>query len=166
MNTTCLPLRAALGAALAAAALLALTGTALGHAEAVPTGTPKAGAAGTIIMHIGHGCEDAAGRTYDTDRIVVQLPAGFTNVTGPKHAGWVGTVAATGAGTRVQWKTTGAKLGKHTHGEFSIRMTYPSRKGSYGLPTVQYCANRSTAWIEKPVGGVEPDLPLPMITVR
>ncbi|MGI9188139.1 MAG: DUF1775 domain-containing protein [Gaiellales bacterium] len=165
MNPTRRPLRAALAAALAGTALLALAGTALAHAEPETATPPKAGAKGTLTMVIGHGCEDAAGTLYDTDRVVVELPKGFTVLSVPAHAGWFATTAAAGGGTRVQWTTKGAKLGKQTKGRFAVKVTYPTKKGTYGLPTIQYCGKRSTAWIQKPVGGVEPDLPLPMLTV-
>lgn len=151
---------------LTALCLLCLVAAAQAHVEPTTNGTARAGAKGVITMNIEHGCEDAAGKLYDTDRIVTQLPKGFTGVTVPAHAGWTGTATSTGSGTRVQWTTKGAKLGRHTMGRFSIGVTYPTKAGTYGLPTIQYCAGRSTAWIEKPVGGVEPDLPLPTLVVK
>ena len=166
MNTTRPSLRAALTAALTVAALLALCGTALAHAEPEMATPPKAGGKGTISMIIGHGCEDASGTLYDTDRVVVELPKGFTVLSVPVHAGWTSTAAPSGGGTRVQWTTKGAKLGKQTRGTYAIKVVYPAKKGTYGLPTIQYCGKRSTAWIQKTVGGVEPDLPLPTLTVQ
>ena len=151
------------GAALVA---LGLTGVAQAHVEVTTNNAPEKGTTGIITMHIEHGCEDAGGTLYDTDRIVTQLPKAFTGVTLPKHRGWTGTVTATSSGTRVQWKTTGAKLGKHTPGKFAIAVAYPAKPGMFGLPTVQYCGSRSTAWIQKSVGGVEPDFPLPTIKVN
>ena len=126
------------GAALVA---LGLTGVAQAHVEVTTNNAPVEGTTGIITMHIEHGCEDAGGTLYDTDRVVTQLPKAFTGVTLPKHRGWTGTVTATSSGTRVQWKTTGAKLGKHTPGKFAIAVAYPAKPGMFGLPTVQYCGS-------------------------
>ena len=160
------PLRAALIAAAAGCVPLALAATAFAHVEPMTNHVPKAGARGVITMHIEHGCKNAAGTLFDTNRITTQPPKAFTGVTVPAHAGWTGTVTRTSTGTRVTWTANGTTLGKHTPGAFKIAVTYPSRKGRYGLPTVQYCGGRSTAWIERTVNGVEPDFPLPILTVR
>lgn len=161
-----LPLRAALGTALTGVALSALAGSAMAHAEVEATPPPKAGGKGTITMVIGHGCKDAVDTLYATDRVVVELPKAFTVLAVPTHTGWASSTTAAGSGTRVQWTTKGAKLGEHSKGLFAIKVTYPLKKGTYGLPTIQYCGKRSTAWIQKTVGGVEPDLPLPTLTVK
>ena len=153
-------------AVLAVGITVVVAGTAYAHVEPTTNGTPKAGAKGVITLHLEHGCEDAAGKLYATDRIVTQLPKSFSDVKAPAHAGWTGIVEATRTGTRVTWTAKGATLGKHTPGAFTMSVTYPMKAGTYGLPTVQYCAGRSTAWIQKSVGGVEPDLPLPTLTVK
>ena len=162
MKTYRLPLLAAL----VSGALLAMSGSAMAHAEPETATPPQAGGKGTITMVIGHGCEDSSGTLYDTDRVGVELPKGFTVLSVPAHPGWASTTTASATGTRVQWTTKGAKLGKQTKGTYAIKVTYPPKKGTYGLPTIQYCGKRSTAWIQKTVGGVEPDLPLPTLAVR
>ena len=162
MKTSALPLLVTL----AGGGLLALSGSAMAHAEPETAVPPKAGGKGTINMVIEHGCEDSSGMLYDTDRVVVELPRGFAVLSVPAHAGWTSTTAPSGGGTRVQWTTKGAKLGKQTRGTFAIKVTYPAKKGTYGLPTIQYCGKRSTAWIQKSVGGVEPELPLPTLPVN
>jgi hypothetical protein len=50
--------------------------------------------------------------------------------------------------------------------DFRIKVRFPAKAGVYGLPTVQYCGTSSIAWIEKDVGGAEPEHPLPTVTVK
>jgi len=146
---------------IAALALLAMTGTAQGHADVEDSGF-KRNSVGTVKVHIQHGCtaEDAA--TTSVDRVVVLVPKSFPAATPKRVAGWHATTKMTSEGRRVEWHRMAIKSAAK---DFGINVRFPAKAGVYGLPTVQYCGTSSIAWIEKAVGGEEPEHPLPTVTV-
>lgn len=150
--------------------LLAVVGisSAAGHATAQKYGgTPTADGYGAFWMRIPHGCMDAKGNTLGTTRVVVFLPNAFQSAKPQQIAGWKSSVRQLKSGVRrVQWVATGAALRDDEFQDFGITVQYPAKARTYGLPTIQYCgASHRTAWIERMVGDVEPEHPMPTITV-
>ncbi len=147
---------------IAALALLATTSAAYGHAHADDTGF-KRNAKGTVMVHIEHGCGAENDAAAAVDRVVVLVPKGFPAAAPKRVNGWQASSKLTAEGHRLEWQRTAPKS---TAGKFRMAVRFPSKAGVYGLPTVQYCGTSSIAWIEKAVGGEEPEHPLPTVTVK
>ena len=147
---------------IAALALFATTGAAYGHAHADDTGF-KRSAKGSVMIHIEHGCAAENDAAAAVDSVVVLVPKSFAAVAPKRVKGWQASSKRIAEGHRVEWKRT---VPTSTAGEFRIAVRFPAKAGVYGLPTVQYCGTSSIAWIEKDVGGAEPEHPLPTVTVK
>ncbi len=147
---------------IAALALCATTGVAYGHAHPDDVGF-KRNAKGTVMVHIEHGCGAEDDAASAVDRVVMLVPKGFTAVTPKRVKGWQASSKRTAEGQRLEWQRTAPTS---TAGEFRFAVRFPAKAGVYGLPTVQYCGESSIAWIEKSVGGQEPEHPLPTVTVK
>lgn len=146
---------------LASLAVLATAGIASGHADVDDSGF-KRNTTGTVTVHIQHGCGAENAAASAVDRVVVLVPRSFATATPRAVKGWQATMSMTGEGHRLEWRRIARKsIAKN----FGIRVRFPAKAGTYGLPTVQYCGKASIAWIEKPVGGDEPEHPLPTVTV-
>ena len=145
-----------------ALALLTTAGVAQGHAEVEDSGF-KRNTVGTVKVHIQHGCIGEGTAATAVDRVVVLVPKAFPSAKPKSTAGWHATAKMTSEGRRLEWhrmnRTSTAK-------DFRISVRFPAKAGVYGLPTVQYCGASSIAWIEKAVGGEEPEHPLPTVTVK
>ena len=146
---------------LASLAMFATAGIASGHADVEDSGF-KRNSNGAVTVHIQHGCGAENAAASAVDRVVVLVPKSFSAATPRPVTGWRATMRMTTEGHRLEWKRVARKS---TAKDFGIRVRFPAKAGVYGLPTVQYCGKASIAWIEKPVGGDEPEHPLPTVTV-
>lgn len=146
----------------AALALLTTAGVAQGHAEVEDTGFKRNGV-GTVKVHVQHGCTAESAAATAVDRVVVLVPKAFPSATPKRVTGWHAATKKTPEGRRIEWhRMDRASTAK----DFRINVRFPAKAGVYGLPTVQYCGASSIAWIEKAVGGEEPEHPLPTVTVK
>jgi uncharacterized protein YcnI len=145
-----------------AVALLATTGAAYGHVHAEDTGF-KRNSKGTVMVYIEHGCGAENDTAAAVDHVVVLVPKGFAAAAPKRVNGWQASSKLTAEGHRVEWKRT---VPRSTARQFRIAVRFPAKAGVYGLPTVQSCGASSIAWIEKAVGGEEPEHPLPTVTVN
>jgi uncharacterized protein YcnI len=151
-----------LSLALAALALLGVTASASGHADVEGSGFQR-NTTGTVTVHIQHGCSAENIKAGAVDRVVVLVPKAFPSAKPKSTTGWHATAKMTSEGRRLEWhRMNRASTAK----DFRISVRFPAKAGVYGLPTVQYCGASSIAWIEKAVGGEEPEHPLPTVTVK
>ncbi len=115
------------------------------------TSIPFAGKSYTGTLRAGHGCADALGAHFDTERIEVEIPAGVTAVK-PFDAPWgKATIEKDTAGlvTKLIWTRSNALpvLTADTHLYLAtFRATLPNAPlTSIAFRTVQYCTNYTTA---------------------
>lgn len=135
--------------------------TAAGHAE-IDAASFAPGTRGTVTIHIPHGCSSETGAVADTTRVSALVPRGFTAVRPRSPRGWTVRLTTMGQGQRVEWTRTVKRSGVL---DFTLSVRFPTRVGTFALPTVQYCGKRSVAWIERSVAGEEPDHPAPLVVV-
>lgn len=130
-----------------------------GHAD---TGGSSAqpGTTGRVEIAIAHGCGGEAGALEKVDRVAVLVPPQFGSVRGVTVPGWTVTGTPGPKGTRVEWR---ARRGGAEAPTFALRVRYPTRAGTYLLPTVQYCGADSIAWIQR---GADAERPAPTVIVR
>lgn len=104
-------------------------------------------------LNAGHGCEDAAGALYDTEKVTVEIPAGVTKVR-PMDATWgpakVEEKDANGNVTKISWTRTAAA---HSADEVLYRVSFTATLPNAPMTTlefrtVQSCNNGQveTAW--------------------
>jgi uncharacterized protein YcnI len=148
-------------APLALIALLAAAGTASAHVS-ITDSTAKQSAAGRLTVAVEHGCGAESSSVGSVDRVALSLPAAFGAPSPVAPAGWRATASRSGSAYRVQWTRTTAKT---FGGRLVLRAANPAKAGTYAIPVVQYCGTSSIAWIEKAVGGVEPDHPVPTVKI-
>ena len=168
MKTFSTRARALILACLTGALILGVAVPAFGHATVQKYGSsPAANGYGAFWIRIGHGCEDKDGTMADTQRVVVVLPGAFQSAKPQQLAGWKASVTSLKAqsGYRIQWVATAGPLSTDAFQDFGISVKYPAAAGLYDVPTVQHCGALRTAWVEHAAGGVEPDFPVPTITV-
>jgi uncharacterized protein YcnI len=147
---------------LAFLAVLATAGSAHGHAEVEDSGFRR-NAAGTVIVHIQHGCGAESAAAGAVDRVVVLVPRIFPSARPTSVSGWQAASKLTPDGHRLEWRRVARRS---TVQDFGIRVRFPAKAGVYGLPTVQYCGTSSIAWIQRPAAGADAEHPLPTVTVR
>jgi hypothetical protein len=147
---------------MAALALLTTAGIAHGHADVEDSGF-KRNSVGTVKVHIQHGCTAEGAAASTVDRVAVLVPKSFPSATPKRVVGWHAETKMTSEGRRLEWHRMARTS---TAQDFRIKVRFPAKAGVYGLPTVQYCGTSSIAWIEKDVGGAEPEHPLPTVTVK
>lgn len=144
----------------AIAALLVVAATAAAHAD-IADSTSARGAKARLTVSIEHGCGAESASVDAVDRVAIQLPRAFGRPAPVAMPGWSSTV--TGGGPyRVVWTRGRAEA---FAGDLRLTTRNPAKPGAYAIPTVQYCGAASIAWIERAVGGVEPDHPVPTVTV-
>ena len=141
--------------------LVVVPASGFGHAEVKPAASAP-GSRGTVTIQIPHGCSGETGAVADTTRISTHVPRGFTALRPRSPRGWRVRVTAVSGGQRVEWTRTAARS---TVLDFPIGVRFPMRAGAFAFPTVQYCGKRSVAWIERSVGGEEPEYPVPTFVV-
>jgi periplasmic copper chaperone A len=128
--------------------------TAQAHVGFAPNNA-YAGARYLATLNIPHGCEDVAGKHYDTVKIEVSIPAAFTSKESPVRpmdavfGEAVLEKDAEGNVIKLIWtKTVGAKADdSHTY-QVSFRGTLPKAPFTVlAFPTTQTCvSNITTAW--------------------
>lgn len=149
------------GGALAAAAFIALSSSALAHvsfeaAQATPNSTYKA------VLRVPHGCQGEP-----TLKVRVRIPEGVVAVKPMPKAGWTletakgayvrayrvhGQAVSEGV-TDIVW-TGSLEDGHYDEFVFQAQFTEAFQPGAtVYFPVVQQCANRVEEWIEVPVDG-------------
>lgn len=142
--------------AIALAAALAFPAAASAHVELTPADAP-AGKPVNLKLEVGHGCDGAS-----TIGLVVQIPAGASEVTATAIPGWKATTTP----KELKWK--GGPLPDHDLQEFPLRATLSGKKGDVvEFKTIQKCeGGAETAWIQAPeAGGSESEHPTPAVTL-
>lgn len=104
-------------------------------------------------LNAGHGCEDAAGALYDTEKVTVEIPAGVTKVR-PMDADWgpakVEEKDANGNVTKISWTRTAPA---HTEDSYLYRASFTATLPNAPMTTLAFRAVQScnggqveTAW--------------------
>jgi uncharacterized protein YcnI len=156
--------------AAAAAAALAVVGTAAAHVGTTPSEAP-AGQTSIIGFAIGHGCEGSP-----TTSVSIRIPAGVTSARPRPKAGWrisivrgklpepvkdfAGNTVTRGV-LSVTW--SGGRLPDAQFDTFDLRLGMPNRPGkTLYFPTVQRCVRGVYRWTQIPKAGqAEPEEPAP-----
>lgn len=116
------------------------------------TSNAFAGKSYAATLNAGHGCEDANGVKYDTERLEVEIPAEVTSVR-PMDAAW-GTASVekndSGAVTKLIWTRTTTAHAEDSH---LYRVQFSAKLPNTPMTTlafraVQFCNNGTveTAW--------------------
>lgn len=145
----------------AVAALLVGAAGASAHAD-VTSSNARHSAKTRLTVVIEHGCSAEGASVDAVDRVALQVPGVFASVSPVTIPGWRASMTMSGAAHRITWTRTGATS---FAGRLSLTAVNPAKPGTYPLPVVEYCGKASIAWIQKPVGGVEPEHPLPVLKV-
>lgn len=157
--------KAILGTLAAAAAIIPASGSASAHAGINLYGAKAtAGGYGAFFVRIPHGCEK-----LPTDTVEVSIPAGFSAVRPQQVAGWKAEVVQDAAGVITAVKWSGGSLPDSQFADFGVNVKYPSTAGKYAIPVIQYCGDKSAAWIEVAAEGQDPHSlakPAPVLTVE
>jgi uncharacterized protein YcnI len=157
--------KAILGTLAAAAAIIPASGSASAHAGINLYGAKAtAGSYGAFFVRIPHGCEK-----LPTDTVEVSIPAGFSAVRPQQVAGWKAEVVQDAAGVITAVKWSGGSLPDSQFADFGINVKYPSAAGKYAIPMIQYCGDKSEAWIEIAAEGQDSHSlakPAPVLTVE
>ena len=159
----------ALAAALIAAPLvIASAAPASAHAIVDIGGDPAyAGRTSTMTLEIQHGClENEAG----IDKVAAYFDKDYVKVKPQAVEGWTSSVKRAGKTTKVVWKLTGDVPAFNTPVFFPMDITWPRKRGVYGLPVRQWCDGATNIWDEPDgpatAGKPSPPLyPLPQIKV-
>lgn len=157
--------KAILGTLAAAAAIITVSSPVSAHAGIQLYGAKAtAGGYGAFFVRISHGCEKLA-----TDTVEVSIPAGFASVRPQQIAGWTAETIqnAAGAVTAVKW--SGGSLPDSQFADFGINVKYPSTAGKYPIPVIQYCGEKTAAWIQVAAEGQDSHSlpnPAPVLTVE
>jgi uncharacterized protein YcnI len=140
-----------LGAALAAAAVLALSTPASAHIDP-DLGAVPAGKAVTVAFKVEHGCEESP-----TTKLEFKVPDGVTDAKGVAKEGWT-TATAGGVVTFAEGSQP-----PHEETTFSISFTAPDAVGTeLRFPVIQTCAEGSISWIST---SESDDHPAPLVKV-
>ena len=142
--------------------ILVLAATAAAHADIADSSSAH-GAKARLTVTIEHGCTAEGASVNAVDRVAIALPAAFGKPVPQTPNGWRAAVSRDGGAYRVVWSHT---QGKGFTGRLTLTAVNPAKAGTYAIPTVQYCGSASIAWIEKSVGGVEADHPVPTVSIR
>lgn len=157
--------KAILGTLAAAAAIIPASGSASAHAGINLYGAKAtAGGYGAFFVRIPHGCEK-----LPTDTVEVSIPAGFSAVRPQQVAGWNTETIRDAAGVVTAVKWSGGSLPDSQFADFGVNVKYPSTAGKYAIPVIQYCGDKSAAWIEIAAEGQNPHSlakPAPVLTVE
>lgn len=163
--------RKKLAAAALSSAIVIMTGSAASaHVTANPSNV-AAGGYGRVDFRVPHGCEGAS-----TNVVEVKIPNGVVSLKPQSKPGW--TVETTMVTTEpyelhgqtmteqigvVRWK--GGSLPDAQFDDFAISAKFPDTAGTaLYFPTVQYCGEKSSSWIEIPTAtGQELEHPAPAV---
>jgi uncharacterized protein len=165
--------RTTTGAALAAAAALALPAAAGAHVTASPSELPAEGY-GKVDLSVPHGCEDSP-----TTRLTVKLPDEVQSATPQVVPGWKistkegrlpkpyeshGEQVTRGV-RQITW--SGGRLHPDQLEVFGMSVRVSGNEGDQiPFKAIQTCEKGETAWVEIPVEGEEePPEPAPMVTL-
>ena len=136
------------------AAVLVAASTASAHIN-VTTGPAPAGRSIKIGFGVTHGCEDTAGGHYDTAKIRIDIPTGFTSVRPEPLPGFrISVIKTNNVVTAVEWtKTSNADIldGDDAYYEPTIRVAVPNTPYTNHRVTIhQTCrvgnADQTTVW--------------------
>lgn len=106
---------------------------------------PIAGKRGKLTITIPHGC----GGGLATDRLVIQLGAGWPNAKPIAIAGWTSTVDRASSGRwTITWVATAGGLPNTTKGDFPIAVRWPRVPRIYTTPTFQHCGTSFMNWTD------------------
>jgi uncharacterized protein YcnI len=146
--------------ALAAAGTIAAASSASAHMGFSPTSIP-AGATQIMSFGPGHNCDGSP-----TTAVLIQIPAGITNVKPVIKPGWTIDVKKDADGNVTEVDFTGGTLDADTYfDQFSIRakVDAAAEVGSHVyFPVVQQCVAGTDNWVTAPVEGQpEPEEPTP-----
>ncbi|MGH8905719.1 MAG: DUF1775 domain-containing protein [Egibacteraceae bacterium] len=134
------------------AVLVALAGPAWAHAELTVSSVP-AGTVQSLQMHVP---EERQGDR--TDKVQIQVPAGFVEITCEQKAGWSCTVDTSAAQPIVAFTRVDLSIQADELYPFSVRT--PAGPGTFTLPTVQsYASGTVRQWI----GAEGSDEPAPVL---
>jgi uncharacterized protein YcnI len=111
--------------------------------------TAYAGKSYVATANIPHGCEDASANLYDTIRVEMVIPAGFTGVRpadAPNFTASIETDVVTGAVTKLIWTKNTAGLPADTNFiQVTFRGTLPNTPfANLELATTQFCVGDTT----------------------
>jgi periplasmic copper chaperone A len=165
--------RNAIGAAVAATALLALPVAAQAHVTVAPAELPAEGYA-KVDLSVPHGCEESP-----TTKLTVQMPDEVQAATPQVVPGWEistkegklpkpydshGEQVTEGV-REITWE--GGPLDPHQLEVFGISVKISGKAGDkIPFKAIQECEQGETAWVEIPVEGEEePPEPAPMVTL-
>lgn len=147
--------------ALVASAVVGAT-PASAHAIIELNGAPAyAGRTSIMTMEIQHGCLPSLATT----RVVVSFSKLFGPVTPLPVKGWSAATGTRANGTKyIEWKTTSGPRPFGTPTYLPIRITWPKRAGTYGLPTKQLCVDGGSYYWYTPWQPASENVPSPPLT--
>ncbi len=144
---------AALAIAASGVAVFAGVGVASAHIQTDPPAI-EAGKPATLGFIVEHGCADA-----NTTGLDIKLPDGVTTATAAED-GW--QFAASDGVVHF----TGGNQDAHTSRTFHISFTAPPTPGTVLFPTVQFCGETESDWLDvQAEGQPEPEHPAPAVLV-
>lgn len=151
------------GAVLGGALVLAAPLAAFAHIHVTPEDS-SADSTTTLTFSFSHGCEDSP-----TTAMVVEIPAGVTNVVPIAEGGWSieRALADNGTVTSVTYRAdTPVESGVKGEVAMDVRFGADLANTSVAFPVTQECVVGSTAWTEVAAdGGAEPESPAPVVAV-